>query len=87
MTAALSAELIKAPKIEEVMNVLSKPACVRVYMLQWEKESKWKVEVVWAEGENEAAEMWEYQVCSRNVCVCVCVWVSASVGACGSGDQ
>lgn len=24
MTAALSAELIKAPKIEEVMNVLSK---------------------------------------------------------------
>lgn len=29
MTAALSAELIKALKIEEVMNVLSKPACVR----------------------------------------------------------
>lgn len=25
MTAALSAELIKAPKIEKVMNVLSKP--------------------------------------------------------------
>ncbi len=30
MTAALSAELIKALKIEEVMNVLSKPVCVCV---------------------------------------------------------
>lgn len=30
MTAALSAELIKALKIEEVMNVLSKPVCACV---------------------------------------------------------
>ncbi len=37
MTAALSAELIKALKIEEVMNVLSKPACVCVYVLQRER--------------------------------------------------